>query len=164
MAENSPTDISKKWWWLAAVVVPIAVAVINNVSDILHTEGGGGGDTTYVFGPQFNDAVTFNTFNIVVDQANKAGIELSESELETLRQALNLVQARHFDAAIPLLQSLEEVAPVPAVLNSLGNAHLATGDCEVARRYFQAMIDRNPNAQAAQNNLGMMYHQGQGIE
>jgi tetratricopeptide (TPR) repeat protein len=91
-----------------------------------------------------------------VDQANQAGIELSKGELETLRQALNLAQARQFDAAIPLLESLEEVAPVPAVLNNLGAAYLATGDRLAARRYFQATVARNPNEQAAQINLGAL--------
>lgn len=153
MAEKIPTKNPKKWWWLAAVAVPIAVAVINNVSDIFRPGSGGGGNTTNIYGSQFNAAVTFNTIN-VVDQADKAGIEFSESDLETLQQAISLFQARQFNAAIPLLQSLEEVAPVPAVLNSLGEAHLATGDCKAAKRYYQAMIDRDPNSLAAQNNTG----------
>ncbi len=149
-------DTPKKWWWLAAVAVPVVVAVIAIVPDMLTTGAGGGGDTFRVIGSQFNDEVTFNAFNVVVDQADQAGIELSDGELETLRQAINLAQARQFDAAIPLLKSLEEIAPVPAVLNNLGAAHLATGDREAARRYFQAAVARDPQEQAAQINLGAL--------
>ncbi len=146
----------KKWWWLVAVAVPIAVAVIAIVPNMLGTGAGGGGDTFRVIGTQFNDEVTFNAFNVIVDQANQAGIELSDGELETLRQALNLAQARQFDAAIPLLESLEELAPVPAILSNLGAAYLATGDREAARSYLQATVARDPKERAAQINLGAL--------
>ncbi len=156
MAEDSSMDTPKKWWWLVAVAVPIAVAVIAIVPDMLSTGAGGGGDTFRVIGTQFNDEVTFNAFNVVVDQVDQAGIELSDGELETLRQALKLAQSRQFDVAIPLLESLKEVAPVPAILNNLGAAYLANGDREAARRYFQATVARDPKEQAAQINLGAL--------
>ena len=156
MAGDSPTDTPKKWWWLVAVAVPVAVAVIAIVPDMLPSGVGGGGDTFRVIGSQFNDEVTFNTFSVVVDQADQAGIKLSDGELETLRQALSLAQSRQFDAAIPLLESLEDVAAVPAVLNNLGAAYRATGDHEAARRYFQKALARDPTAQAAQINLGAL--------
>ena len=153
MAGDSSMDTQKKWWWLVAVAVPIGVAVIAIVPDMLSTGAGGGGDTFRVIGTQFNDEVTFNAFNVVVDQVDQAGIELSDGELETLRQALNLAQARQFDAAIPLLESLEKAAPVPAMLSNLGAAYLATGDREAARSYLQATVARDPIEQAAQLNL-----------
>ena len=156
MVGDSPMDTPKKWWWLVAVAVPIAVAIIAIVPDMFRTGVGGGGDTFRVVGTQFNDEVTFNAFNVVVDQADQAGIELSNGELETLRQALNLAQARQFDAAIPLLKSLEESAPVPAILSNLGAAYLATGDRETARSYLQATVARDPKEQAAQINLGAL--------
>ncbi len=156
MAVDKSIDPAKKWWWLVAVAVPIVVGVIAIVPDMLSTGTDGGGDTFRVIGTQFKHEVTFNAFHVVVDQANQAGIELSDGELETLRQALNLAQSRQFDAAIPLLESLEEVAPVPAVLNNLGAAYLATGEREAARRYFQATVARDPKEQAAQINLGAL--------
>ena len=45
---------------------------------------------------------------------------------------------------------------MPAVLNNLGAAHLAIGDREAARRYFQATVAQNPNEQAAQINLDVL--------
>ncbi len=156
MAGDDSIATPKKWWWLVAVAVPIAVAVIAIVPNMLGTGAGGGGDTFRVIGTQFTDEVTFNAFNVIVDQANQAGIELSDGELETLRQALNLAQARQFDAAIPLLESLEELAPVPAILSNLGAAYLATGDREAARSYLQATVARDPKERAAQINLGAL--------
>ncbi len=156
MAVDKSIDPAKKWWWLVAVAVPIVVGVIAIVPDMLSTGTDGAGGTFRVIGTQFNDEVTFNTFSVVVDQADQAGIKLSDGELETLRQALSLAQSRQFDAAIPLLESLEDVAAVPAILNNLGAAYRAMGDHEAARRYFQKALARDPTAQAAQINLGAL--------
>ena len=153
MTGDISLDASKKWWWLAAVAVPIAVAVIAIVPDMFSSDTVGGGDTFRVTGTRFDDEVTFNAFNVVVDQAGQAGIELSDGELETLRQALNLAQAGQFEAAIPLLESLEEIASLPTVLNNLGAAHLAIGDGEAARRYLEATVARDPRERSAQMNL-----------
>ena len=153
MAGDSPTDMSKKWWWLAAVAVPVVVALIAILPDMIRSGDGGGGDTFRVIGSQFNDEVTFNTFNVVVDQAAQAGIELSEVELAALREALALVQDRQFDAAIPLLESLGGVAPVPAVLNNLGAAYLATGNSSQAKGAFDKALSQAPDQESVRSNL-----------
>ena len=153
MADDSPTDTAKKWWWLVAVAVPVAVAIIAILPDMIRSSNGGGGDTFRVIGSQFNDEVTFNTFNVVMDQAGQAGIELSEPELTTLRQALDLLQERRFDAAIPLLESLEQAVPVPAVLNNLGAAYLATGSTNQAKSAFDRALSEAPDQESARANL-----------
>jgi hypothetical protein len=153
MAGDSPTDMPKKWWWLVAVAVPVVLAIIAIVPDLIRSGDGGGGDTFRVIGSQFNDEVTFNTFNVVVDQADQAGIELSKRELETLRQALDLVQDGRFDAAIPLLESLGEEVPVAAVLNNLGAAYLATGNRDQAKGAFNKALSQAPDQESARVNL-----------
>jgi tetratricopeptide (TPR) repeat protein len=153
MADDSPTDASKKWWWLAAVAVPVAVAIIAILPDMIPPDNESGGDTFRVIGSQFNDEVTFNTFNVVMDQAGQAGIELSERELTTLRQAFDLLQDRRFDAAIPLLESLEQAVPVPAVLNNLGAAYLATGSTNQAKGAFERALSEAPDQESARSNL-----------
>jgi tetratricopeptide (TPR) repeat protein len=153
MAGDSPTDMPKKWWWLVAVAVPVVLAIIAIVPDLIRSGDGGGGDTFRVIGSQFNDEVTFNTFIVVVDQADQAGIELSKRELETLRQALDLVQDGRFDAAIPLLESLGEEVPVAAVLNNLGAAYLATGNRDQAKGAFNKALSQAPDQESARVNL-----------
>ncbi len=81
MVGDSCLDTPKKWWWLVVVAVLIAVAVIAIVSDMLSTGSGRGGDTFRVIGTQFNDEITFNAFHVVVDQADQAGIELSDGSV-----------------------------------------------------------------------------------
>ncbi len=147
---------SKKWWWLAGVAVPIAVAVIAIVPDLLRQGDSGEVDTFRVIGTQFNDEVTFNSVSIVVEQARRAGQELPDSVVETLRQALSLARARQFDAAIPLLESVAEAAPVPALLNNVGAAYLATGNRERAEEYFEQALAGSPEEPAADISLSQL--------
>ena len=151
---------SKKWWWLAGVAVPIAVAVVAIVPDLLQERAGGEADTFRVIGTQFNDEVTFNSVTIVVEQARRAGRELPDSVVETLREALNLAQAGQFDAAIPLLESVADAAPVPALLNNLGAAYLATGDRERAEEYFDQALARSPEEPSADISLSELTRGG----
>lgn len=147
---------SKKWWWLVGVAVPIAVAVIAIVPDLLQKRASGEADTFRVIGTQFNDEVTFNSVSIVLEQARRAGQELPDSVVETLRQAVHLAQARQFDAAIPLLKSVADAAPVPALLNNVGAAYLATGDRERAEEYFEQALARSPEERSAHINLSQL--------
>ena len=147
---------SKKWWWLVGVAVPIAVAVIAIVPDLLQKRASGEADTFRVIGTQFNGEVTFNSVSIVLEQARRAGQELPDSVVETLRQAVHLAQARQFDAAIPLLESVADAAPVPALLNNVGAAYLATGDRERAEEYFEQALARSPEERSAQFNLSQL--------
>ena len=142
--------VPKKWWWVVAVVVPIVVAVIG--SPIWSP----GSDTFTVMGAGFNEEVTFNTVNIVLDQARRAGAELSESEVEILRNALNLAQATRFESAIPLLESVADAAPVPALLNNVAAAYLATGDRESAGEYFDQALALSPREPSVHINLSQL--------
>lgn len=165
MAAKDAGRSPKQVWWIAAVAVPIVVAIIAIVPDVIPGNGDGGGTETFIVaGSQFNDEVTFNDFSVVVNQAQEAGLELSEADLANLQQALNLARSRQFAAAIPLLESLEDVAPVPAILNNLGAAHLATGNREAALGYFRATVARIPNERVAQRNLSLMDGPTQAIE
>ena len=137
--------VPKKWWWVVAVVVPLAAASIKIIP--LIWDRAHGGDTIYVdvVGNQFNGQVAFNSVTVVAEQAQqKSGEELPESVLELLRQATDFIQSREFERAIPLLQSAEEAAPVPAVYNNLGAAYLASGYRETARRYFEKALTGSP--------------------
>ncbi len=126
------------------------------VPDLLQKRASGEADTFRVIGTQFNGEVTFNGVSIVLEQARRAGQELPDSVVETLRQAVHLAQARQFDAAIPLLESVADAAPVPALLNNVGAAYLATGDRERAEEYFEQALARSPEERSAHINLSQL--------
>ncbi len=130
-------DVPKKHWWIAGIAVPIIAASITITPNLLREKG-----TIYVAGNQFTGNVAFNNITIVNEQARQMlGKELPDNVLETLREALNLVQSREFDKAIPLLQSTATAAPVPSVFNNLGAAYLATGNKEKAKEYLEKAPD-----------------------
>ncbi len=146
-------NVPKKWWWLVGVAVPIVAAAIAIVPDLIRNGDTGGGDTFTVIGTQSNTKVTFNNVSVIVEQANQTGEELSQSVVETLRQALKLAQSRKFDQAIPLLESVEDSALVPALLNNLGAVYLATGNQEKAKQYFEQALAYNPEEETPLINL-----------
>ncbi len=142
-------DVPKKYWWIVGIVVPIIVALITIIPNLLREKG-----TIYVAGNQFTGNVAFYNITIVNEQARQMlGKELPDNVLETLREALNLVQSREFDKAIPLLQSTVTAAPVPSVFNNLGAAYLATGNKEKAKGYFEKAISDKPDEETAKFNL-----------
>jgi tetratricopeptide (TPR) repeat protein len=138
-------DVPKKYWWIAGIVVPIIIASITITPNLLREKG-----IIYVAGNQFTGKVAFNNITIVAEQARQIlGKELPVDVLETLREALNLVQSRQFDKAIPLFQSTATAAPVPSVFNNLGAIYLATGNKEKAKEYFK----KAPDEKTARFNL-----------
>ncbi len=146
-------NVPKKWWWLVGVAVPIVAAAIAIVPDLIRNGDTGGGDTFTVIGTQSNTKVTFNNVSVIVEQAKQTGEELPQSVVETLRQALKLAQSRKFDQAIPLLESVEDEALVPALLNNLGAVYLATGNQEKAKQYFEQALAYNPEEETPLINL-----------
>ena len=149
--------VPKKWWWVVAIAVPLLVAIIAIVPHLLPQDRGGG-DTFFVAGTQFNGDVAFNSVTVVTGQLREmSGEELPDTVLETLRKALKFVKSREFDKAIPLLESVADAAPVPALFNNLGAAYLATGSREKARSYFEkALTDSSGKETTARSNLNQI--------
>ncbi len=136
--------VPQKWWWVVAIAVPLLAAIIAIVPHLLPQDRGGG-DTFYVAGTQFNGDVAFNSVTVVIGQVRQmSGEEMPDTVLEALRKALKFVESREFDKAIPLLESVADAAPVPALFNNLGGAYLATGSREKARSYFEKALTGSP--------------------
>ena len=149
--------VPQKWWWVVAIAVPILAAIITIVP-LLFPQDTGGGDTFYVAGTQFNGDVAFNSVTVVIGQVRQiSGEEMPDTVLEALRKALKFVESREFDKAIPLLESVAEAAPVPALFNNLGAAYLATGSREKARSYFEKALTGSPGKETtARFNLNQI--------
>ncbi len=149
--------VPKTWWWVVAIAVPLLVAIIAIVPDLLFQDRGGG-DTFYVAGTQFNGDVAFNSVAVVTGQVRQmSGEEMPGTVLEVLRKALKFVESREFDKAIPLLESVADAAPVPALFNNLGAAYLATGSREKARSYFEKALTVSPGKETtARFNLNQI--------
>jgi hypothetical protein len=133
------TQYPTKYWWLVLVVVPIAVAVISILGPFGKNQDKGSGDTIYmnVIGNQFTGDVAFNSVQLIIDQVQQIHHkEIPDSLVETLHQAIDLIQSKKFDEAIKLLQSVEPQAPVPALFNNLGAAYLASGNTKRANEYL----------------------------
>ena len=146
--------VPKKWWWVVGIAVPLIAAVIAIVPDVIRKGGLGAGDTFYVAGTEFTGDVAFYNLTVVTEQVRRSrGAELPDSVVEVLRQATDLARSRQFDKAIPLLESVKDAAPVPALFNNLGAAYLATGNRGRAKNYFEKAIAASPDEQTARFNL-----------
>ncbi len=150
-------DAPKKYWWLIGIVVPIIIAIIGIAPKFMSKKGNDESFHVNVVGTQFNGRVAFNDITIVAEQTRqKLGIELPQNLLADLQKALNLVKAKNFTDAIPVLESVAEAAPVPAALNNLGAAYLATGNKDKAISTFEKSLTLSPKLETAQFNLGQL--------
>lgn len=151
--------VPQKWWWVVAIAVPILAAIITIVP-LLFPQDRGGGDTFIVIVTErnFNGQVAFNSATVVARQVRQmSGEEMPDTVLEALRKALKFVESREFDKAIPLLESVADAAPVPALFNNLGGAYLATGSREKARSYFEKALTGSPGKETtARFNLNQI--------
>ena len=150
-------SVPKKWWWVGAIAVPLLVAIIAIVPHLLRQDKGGA-DTFFVAGTQFNGQVAFNSVTVVTGQVRQmSGEEMPDTMLEALRKALKFIESSEFEEAIPLLESVADAAPVPALFNNLGAAYLATGRREKARSYFEKALTGSPGKETtARFNLNQI--------
>jgi hypothetical protein len=132
-------EYPRKYWWLVLIIVPILVAIIQLVPDFDKDEGKSDDGVIHVqvSGPQFNGDVAFNTVNVVMEQAERTLQEIPKGVVERLQQAMDLLQSRNFEKAIPLLQSAAQTTAVPALFNNLDAAYLATGNLQRATEYVE---------------------------
>ena len=137
--EQMALEYTRRYWWLVLIIVPIVVAIIQLVPDFDKDEGKSDDGVIHVqvSGPQFNGDVAFNTVNVVMEQAERTLQEIPKGVVERLQQAMDLLQSRNFEKAIPVLQSAAQTTPVPALFNNLGAAYLATGNLQKATEYVE---------------------------
>ena len=151
--------VPQKWWWVVAIAVPLLAAIITIVP-LLFPQDRGGSDTFIIVVTErnFNGQVVFNSATVVARQVRQmSGEEMPDTVLEALRKALKFVASNEFDKAIPLLESVAEAAPVPALFNNLGGAYLATGRREKARSYFEKALTGSPGKETtARFNLNQI--------
>jgi len=149
-------QVQKKYWWIIGIAVPIIVAAIGIIPQLIPKDGGR--DTIYVdvVGTQFNGKVAFNNVAIAEEQSRQLGIDIPEEVVEKLHKALELAQAKNFNEAIPALESVAKIAPVPAVFNNLGAAYLAIGNKEKARGSLKKARAGAPDQETARFNLEQM--------
>ena len=125
------------------IAVPVGVAVIGIFSSLWKN-----GDRVV------SNNIAFNNTTVIVEQAREAlGDELPEKVVETLNEAMRLIELKEFDKAVPLLASAADAAPVPALFTNLGAAHLASDNPEKAEEYFENALARNPDDATALLNL-----------
>ncbi len=147
---TEPMDYPKKWWWLVLIVVPIVAALIGLLKN------GSAGGNVYVAGPQFTGPIAFNDVTVIVEQARRIhGKELATEVVEKLQKVSDSVETGNFREAISLLESVATSAPVPALFNNLGAAHLATGDFDKAKSYLEKATAAGPD-EKSQFNLGQI--------
>lgn len=159
-------DIPKKYWWSVAIVVPIVIAVIGIIPKFV-SDGDAKAESFHVdvVGTQFNGEVAFNNVTIVAEQARQElGRELPIDVVEALRKALDLAKAQNFDEAIPAFEAVAKAVPVPAVLNNLGAAYLATGNKVKATRYLEEALAMTTNEKSAQFNLEQAQTENQAVD
>ncbi|MEE8106371.1 MAG: tetratricopeptide repeat protein [Planctomycetota bacterium] len=139
---------NSKKWWIVGVAVPILAAIIALVPGLI--SGGKGGDRYNNVGIVGDP--TFNNLNLVIEQARKAGHQLSDEMLGLLDKAMALVKSKDYTKAIPILKEVAVAAPVPALLNNVGAAYLATKDWEQARPFLErALVGSESNSPARTN-------------
>ena len=112
-------DAPKKYWWIVLVAVPITVAIIGLTATLIakRDSGGGAPGVSYMNygGAQTNIAgdVAFNTLNVMLDEVRRSeSVQLSEDQIQILTAAMEQVENRNLDAAIPLFESVAQSAPL----------------------------------------------------
>src|SRR5260370_1081857 len=146
---------SKKQWTrsdyfkLGGLVVPILAAVIGGAFMLL-------GNRSTVTTPR--------GYTIVIDKAVIVNQYLQfmghpltdESVKQLIESAVNLAKAGQYEAARPLFEQIAAVAPVPAVLSSLGSLQAEKGDLQAAQQSYQRAIQKDGTYKPALRDLKLI--------
>lgn len=134
----------RRWrWWVVGVAVPIIVGTIAILPQIRRSDR----IVIRVDNKNHQGNVSFSTVNFVIEQARQSGGEVSEDVENILRQATRFVEAGEFDKAIPLFETAMRSVPVPAIVNNIWAAYLATGKPEKVEQNLKKAVARLPETE-----------------
>src|SRR5260370_33843872 len=79
-----------------------------------------------------------------------------ESVKQLIESAVNLAKAGQYEAARPLFEQIAAVAPVPAVLSSLGSLQAEKGDLQAAQQRYHRAIQKDGTYKPALRDLKLI--------